>query len=52
MQRVPITKEGYERLRLALRELKTVTRGELIDAIAAARAHGDPCEHAEAQAAR
>ncbi|MDA8030254.1 MAG: transcription elongation factor GreA [Alphaproteobacteria bacterium] len=52
MQRVPITKEGYERLRLELRELKTVTRGELIDAIAAARAHGDLSENAEYHAAR
>ncbi|MGR4000813.1 MAG: transcription elongation factor GreA [Alphaproteobacteria bacterium] len=51
-QRVPITKEGYERLRVELRELKTVTRGELIDAIAAARAHGDLSENAEYHAAR
>ena len=44
MDRIPLTKEGYERLQEELSTLKNETRPALIEAIAAARAHGDLSE--------
>ena len=52
MSRMPITKEGSERLRAELLHLKQVKRPEIIAAIAEARAHGDLKENAEYHAAR
>ncbi len=52
MDRIPLTKEGYERLQEELSTLKNETRPALIEAIAAARAHGDLSENAEYHAAR
>lgn len=52
MERIPMTKSGYEKLREELRELKQVRRPKVIEAIATARAHGDLSENAEYQAAK
>ncbi len=50
--KIPITKRGAEQLRDELKELKTVARPRVIEAIAEARAHGDLKENAEYHAAR
>lgn len=52
MERVPITKEGYEALRKELANLKSVERPRNIRAIEEARAHGDLSENAEYAAAK
>ncbi|MBW1642138.1 MAG: transcription elongation factor GreA, partial [Deltaproteobacteria bacterium] len=52
MDRIPITKEGYENLKKELEHLKKVDRPENIKAIEEARAHGDLSENAEYDAAK
>ena len=52
MERIYLTREGYEKLRKELEHLKTVRRRELSKAIGAARAHGDISENAEYDAAK
>ena len=52
MQRVPMTKQGADKLHAELTELKTVARPRVIQAIADAREHGDLKENAEYHAAR
>lgn len=52
MNKVPLTKQGAEKLAEELKELKTVVRPRIIKAIAEARAHGDLKENAEYHAAR
>ena len=52
MNREPVTLEGERRLREELRELKSVKRPAVIQAIAEARAHGDLKENAEYHAAK
>ena len=52
MQRVPITKEGYERLKNELQRLQKEERPVVIRAIEEARAHGDISENAEFEAAK
>ena len=52
MERVPITREGYEALKKELEYLKTVERPKNIKAIEEARAHGDLSENAEFEAAK
>lgn len=52
MSRVPLTAQGAERLKEELKELKTVKRPAVIEAIAEAREHGDLKENAEYHAAR
>lgn len=52
MKQTPITAAGAERLKAELKELKTVKRPAVIEAIAAAREHGDLRENAEYHAAR
>lgn len=47
MERIPITKEGFDKLREELKRLKTVDRRDVIEAIKEARAHGDLSENAE-----
>ena len=50
--RVPVTKEGLERLRAELEELKTVKMPQITEAVAEARSHGDLRENAGYEAAR
>ncbi len=52
MERVPITRKGYESLKKELEQLKTVERPQNIRAIEEARAHGDLSENAEFEAAK
>jgi transcription elongation factor GreA len=52
VDKVPMTKPGYERLEEELRNLKGVERPAVIKAIAEAREHGDLSENAEYHAAR
>ena len=52
MSKVPLTHRGADRLRDELRQLKSVDRPQVIDAIARAREHGDLRENAEYHAAR
>jgi transcription elongation factor GreA len=52
LERIPITKEGYETLKKELEKLKTVERPATIKAIEVARAHGDLSENAEYSAAK
>ena len=47
MARAPMTLAGADRLREELRQMKTVDRPAVINAIAEARAHGDLKENAE-----
>ncbi|MCW8929076.1 MAG: transcription elongation factor GreA [Gammaproteobacteria bacterium] len=50
--KVPLTKAGADKLNAELRELKSVRRPKVIQAIAEAREHGDLKENAEYHAAR
>lgn len=52
MQRVPITKEGYEKLKIELQRLQKEERPNIIKAIEEARGHGDLSENAEYEAAK
>jgi transcription elongation factor GreA len=52
MDKVPMTKEGFVSLEAELKNLKSVERPAVIEAIAEARAHGDLSENAEYHAAR
>ncbi len=52
IQKVPITVSGYAKLEVELKQLKTVDRPHVIEAIAEARSHGDLSENAEYSAAR
>src|SRR6516164_6771370 len=52
IQRTPMTRPGYERLRDELDRLKRVDRHAITKAIAVVRAHGDLSENAEYHAAR
>lgn len=52
MQRVPITRDGYERLKLELQRLQREERPAVIRAIEEARAHGDISENAEYESAK
>lgn len=52
MEKVPMTKEGYHSLEGELKNLKSVERPAVIEAIATARAHGDLSENAEYHAAK
>jgi transcription elongation factor GreA len=52
LDKVPVTREGYEALKKELENLKRVERPENIKAIEEARAHGDLSENAEFAAAK
>ena len=52
MNRVPMTREGLEKLRAELEQLERVDRPENIRAIEEARGHGDLSENAEYHAAK
>ena len=52
MERIPITRAGYEALKEKIRQLKGTERPEIIRAIEEARAHGDISENAEFEAAK
>ena len=50
--RVPMTREGYDKLEVELRRLKTQERPKIVKEIETARAHGDISENAEFHAAK
>ena len=52
MEKIPITKEGLEKLREELKHLAKVERPKNIRAIEEARSHGDLSENAEYHAAK
>lgn len=52
MERIPITRKGYEALKAELERIKKVDRPQNIEAIEEARAHGDLSENAEYEAAK
>jgi len=52
MERIPITKEGLEKVKAELAHIKKVERPDNIRAIEEARAHGDLSENAEYHAAK
>jgi transcription elongation factor GreA len=52
MDKMPVTLRGAQKLQDELRQLKTVDRPAVIEAIASAREHGDLSENAEYHAAR
>jgi len=52
MNKVPLTVNGAEKLKKELKQLKSVERPQVIQAIAEAREHGDLKENAEYHAAK
>ena len=52
MDKIPVTRQGFEALKRELEKLKRVERPENIKAIEEARAHGDLSENAEFHAAK
>ena len=52
MKRIPITKEGLEKLKEELNHIKSVDRPQNVRAIEEARSHGDLSENAEYHAAK
>jgi transcription elongation factor GreA len=52
MNRIPITREGYDRLWAEIQRLQQEERPRVIEAIADARRHGDITENAEFEAAK
>ncbi len=52
MDKIPVTKQGFERLEVELKNLISVQRPKVISDIATAREHGDLSENAEYHAAR
>ena len=52
MERIPITKQGLEKVKAELNHLESVERPQNIRAIEEARAHGDLSENAEYHAAK
>ncbi|MEK7271705.1 MAG: transcription elongation factor GreA [Nitrospirota bacterium] len=52
MKKIPLTPDGYQKLREELERLLKVDRPQNIKAIAEARAHGDLSENAEYHAAK
>jgi transcription elongation factor GreA len=51
-KRTPVTREGYDRLKAEIEELKNVRRPQIAAIVAEARSHGDLRENAAYDAAR
>ncbi|TNC51528.1 transcription elongation factor GreA [Rubellimicrobium rubrum] len=52
MEKIPLTRAGFDKLDAELKHLKSVERPEIIAAISEARAHGDLSENAEYHSAK
>ena len=52
MDKIPLTKAGFDKLNEELRQLKSIERPNIIKAISEAREHGDLSENAEYHAAK
>src|SRR2546425_6242157 len=52
IERIPMSREGYEKLKADLDRMQNIEMIEVTKRIAAARAHGDLSENAEYHAAR
>ncbi len=52
MEKVPMTKVGYQMLETEIKQLKSVERPAVVKAISEAREHGDLSENAEYHAAK
>ena len=52
MEKIPLTPQGAKTIEAELRQLKSVERPQIIQAIAEAREHGDLSENAEYHSAR
>jgi len=52
LEKIPITRQGYEALKKELEHIKKVERPKNIQAIEEARSHGDISENAEFEAAK
>ena len=52
MDKEPITKDGLEKLKKELENLKNIERPKIVEAISEARSHGDLKENAEYHAAK
>lgn len=52
MEKIPLTREGYDKLDAELKQLKSEERPAIIKAIAEAREHGDLSENAEYHSAK
>lgn len=52
MERIPMTRQGYQALKKELEHLKSTERPRVIRAIEEARSHGDLSENAEYEAAK
>jgi len=52
MEKIPLTKPGYDKMNTELKHLKSVERPAIIRAIAEAREHGDLSENAEYHSAK
>ncbi|ARO13738.1 transcription elongation factor GreA [Ketogulonicigenium robustum] len=52
MEKIPLTRAGFDKLDVELKQLKSVERPAIIAAIAEARAHGDLSENAEYHSAK
>jgi transcription elongation factor GreA len=52
LERIPMTREGYQKLKAELEHLKSNQRPQVIKAIEEARSHGDLSENAEYEAAK